>query len=81
MGAQAIEPGQQGVERGRRGGPGADERNKRGAVLVEGRADGWGEHLGRLGRDRVPVVERELDAERFERLEEFAQRHRLIRPA
>ena len=50
-------------------------------VLGEGRADGWGEHLRRLSRDRVPVVERELEAEAFERLEEFAEGHGVIRRA
>ena len=47
-------------------------------VLGEGGMDSWSEHLGRLSRDGVAVVERELDAERFECLEQFAQRHRII---
>src|SRR5262249_36350776 len=71
-GAQAIEPGKQRVERGRRGGPGADERDERGVVLREGRPDGWGENVRRLNRDSVAVAKRDLNAEAFERLEELA---------
>jgi len=47
-------------------------------MLGEGGTDSWSEHLRRLSRKGVTVVERELDAERFERLEQFAQRHRII---
>jgi hypothetical protein len=50
-------------------------------VLGEGRAEGGGGDIRRLNRDRVTVAERDLDAEALERLEEFAKRHRLIRPA
>jgi len=50
-------------------------------VLGEGRADGGGEDVGRLNRDRVAVVQRELGAEALEGIEEFAQGHRIIRCA
>src|SRR5215831_18924793 len=47
-------------------------------MLGEAGMDGRSKHLRRVSRDDVAVVERELDAERFERLEQFAQRHRII---
>jgi len=47
-------------------------------VLGEGRLEGWGKQIRWLDRDRVTIVERELEAEAFECLDKFAQRHRII---
>src|SRR5262249_13489169 len=47
-------------------------------MLGERRPERWREDVRRLNRDRVAVAERERDAEAFERLEEFPQRHRII---
>ena len=46
-------------------------------VLDKGRAESWGEDVRRLNRDRV-ALECDLDAEAFERLEEFAEGHGII---
>jgi len=46
-------------------------------VLGEGRAEGWSEDVRRLNRDGIAVVERERTPIAFERLEQFAEAHRL----
>ena len=42
------------------------------------RAKGGGEDLRRLNRERVAVVQRDLGAEAFDRLEKFVKRHGIV---